>query len=280
MWCVSTAQWSVKEESHLSLAACRARQGKLRTHLSGELRDSDGLELICLCCWCYACFIFVCVFIYLCAYITRSLCFCLSVSLWICHHTVAVSCCCCECVLQPIEAESTVFNGPSYRGPHLGAAVWNTVRREVSIVSCSIQVPGSSIEGRRGFCLPPCCCLSLVSLTWPSGSVVLLLLCFDAKYRWVGKRESLSTSCALSERTLPVCIYLETWSDNLVRLYSAVTFLKWCLKNTLYAAGQLSSIFRSSFTARVLFFLIRQPTILQPIMWFTRHTPDWRQCSP
>lgn len=34
------------------------RTGRLHTELSGELRDSDGLELICLCCWCYACFIF------------------------------------------------------------------------------------------------------------------------------------------------------------------------------------------------------------------------------
>lgn len=35
-----------------------SQAGRLHAQLSGELRDSDGSELIRLCCWCYACFIF------------------------------------------------------------------------------------------------------------------------------------------------------------------------------------------------------------------------------
>lgn len=51
----------------------------------------------------------------------------------------------------------------------------------MSIVSGSIQVPGPSVEGRRGFCLRAQCCLSLVSLTWTPESVVLLFMCFNAE---------------------------------------------------------------------------------------------------
>lgn len=58
MRCVSTAQLSVEEGSRLGLVARRARQGRQRSWPSGELRDSDGSELIRLCCWCYTCCIF------------------------------------------------------------------------------------------------------------------------------------------------------------------------------------------------------------------------------
>lgn len=105
---------------------------RLHAQPSEEFRDSDGSGLIYLCCWCSACFIFgnggwaLSQFIHLYAYFNLSLCLCLSVSLFVsesvilsislfCHPAVAVGCCC-ECVLQAREAESTFFNGRVIEG--------------------------------------------------------------------------------------------------------------------------------------------------------------------
>lgn len=77
------------------------------SQLSGELRDSDGSELIRLCCWCATLVLFLAMgglslgLSILCAYFNRSLCLCLSVSLFAseshsfltflsCHLAVAV----------------------------------------------------------------------------------------------------------------------------------------------------------------------------------------------
>lgn len=148
---------------------------RLHAQPSEELRDSDGSELIYLCCWCYACFIFgnggwalsLSLSIYMPIYIFRfasaylSVCLSLNLSFFpflSCHPAVAVGCCC-ECVLQAKEAESTFFNGRVIEGHteelQTEFAVWNAVRCEASIVSGSIHVPGPSMEGRWGFRLPP-----------------------------------------------------------------------------------------------------------------------------
>lgn len=95
-----------------------SQAGRLHAQLSGELRDSDGSELIRLCCWCYACFIFAdggarFLSVYPFLYLFQSLLVSESLSRFPFlsrHRAVAVSCCC-EGVLQAREAEFTVFNG-------------------------------------------------------------------------------------------------------------------------------------------------------------------------
>lgn len=76
-----------------------SRVGRLYAQLSGELRDSDGSELICLCCWFLWLFyfylrgfrggsLFLSQFIHLCAYFNLSLFplpICQSVCVWISH---------------------------------------------------------------------------------------------------------------------------------------------------------------------------------------------------
>lgn len=142
-------------------APSRGRAGRLRSQLSGELRDSDGSELIRLCCWCYACFIFGdgCSLYSPSSHLPPppfSLCIDVPVSIFRCRplnliHACSLVICCCEGVLPARGAESTVFHRPTHRGPHLGAADWicGLKHSEAWSIHCEQQHSGPRRFNRR-----------------------------------------------------------------------------------------------------------------------------------
>ncbi len=143
-------------------------------------------------------------FIHLCAYFNHSLCLCLSVSLFVSesffpflsrHLTVAVGL---LLLLWRCAAGQRgwvhSFQWSSHRGPHLGAADWicSLKRSEAWSVHCEQRHSGPRPFNRRPqrFLFTSIVLSFSGSLTWPSGSVVLLFvfMCFNAKWGRVRKR--------------------------------------------------------------------------------------------
>lgn len=133
------------------------RAGRQHTELNGELRDSDGLELICLCCWCYACFIFgnrgVPLSLFFLAFAYVSVCLSLNLSyisvslLWLRCDSWLLLWMCAAGQRGWVHA----FQWSSHRGPHFGAEDWICSLKHTQAwnVHCEQQHSGPRLFNRK-----------------------------------------------------------------------------------------------------------------------------------